>query len=113
MKKILSVLMLVLCSFVLLSAKDKDKGKDAGVNEMTGYVCNSKCVKQDAGKATCDATCKDKSGDMVFVDDGGKVIKIANPKKVKANMMGKEVKVKCKMKGDEMSIMEMVLANAG
>jgi hypothetical protein len=47
---------------------------------MSGWICDSKCVKQDAGKASCDASCAEKGGDTVFVDDQGKATKIANPK---------------------------------
>jgi hypothetical protein len=71
--------------------------------EMTGWVCSSACVKQSDGHATCDASCKDKSGDAVFVQDNGKVTKISNPDMVKGNM-GKQITAKCQMSKDKESL---------
>jgi hypothetical protein len=62
---------------------------------MTGLLCNSKCVTQSSGHAACDQNCSDKSGDVVLVDDQGKVFKIANQDKV-MSMTGKKVKMKCR-----------------
>jgi len=108
MKRTAALLALALGSTMLMSAQDKSKG-----TEMTGTICDQKCVKQDAGKAACDASCTEKSGDAVFVDDQGKATKIANPKMAKGKM-GKKVKVHGQMmKDDSMKIYDVVLANAG
>jgi hypothetical protein len=101
-------LALALGSTMLMSAQDKSKG-----TEMTGTICDQKCVKQDAGKAACDSSCTEKSGDAVFVDDQGKATKIANPKMAKGKM-GKKVKVHGEMmKDDSMKIYDVILANLG
>ena len=69
-------------------------------NDMTGWLCNSKCVTKNAGQAACDQGCADKSGDVVLVDDHGQVYKIANQDKVVAQA-GKKVKMKCRsVKGE-------------
>jgi hypothetical protein len=108
MKRSAVLLTVVLTSMILLYAQDSK------VMEMTGTICNSACVKQSAGQSTCDATCNDKTGDAVFVEDSGKVTKIANPDMVKGKM-GQKVKVKCTMDKDKeaMEILQVVLANAG
>jgi hypothetical protein len=108
MKRTAALLALALGSTMLMSAQDKGKG-----TEMTGTICDQKCVKQDAGKSACDASCTEKSGDAVFVDDQGKATKIANPKMAKGRM-GKKVKVHGEMmKDDSMKIYDVILANAG
>jgi hypothetical protein len=107
MKRSAALLTIVLTSLILLYAQDNKP------MEMSGWICNSTCVTQSAGKATCDATCKDKSGDAVFVDDQGKVSKITNQDMAKGNM-GQKVKVKCNMKDKEsMEILQIIQANAG
>lgn len=107
MKVTAGLLAIVLGSTMLVYAQDKTKG-----TEMTGWVCNSKCVTQNADKASCDQNCTDKSGDAVFVDDQGKVIKIANPTMVEG-AMGKKVQVKGKMmkKKDMMEVWDVILAH--
>jgi hypothetical protein len=102
MKRIAGLLVIALGSWMMLYAQgqsqksgDQDKGQ-----EMTGWICNSKCVKQTAATAACDETCTDKSGDVVFVDETGKVTKIANPDMV-MDKMGKKVKVKGEMMKDQ------------
>ncbi len=109
MKRIVGLLVVVLLSALLLSAQNKGKG-----TEMTGWICTSKCVKQVDGKATCDPNCKEKGGEAVFVDDQGKVTKIANQKMVKSHM-GQKVRVKGEMMKDKdmMQIYEVLLPNAG
>src|ERR1044071_1254482 len=108
MKRTDALLALALGSTMLMSAQDKSKS-----TEMTGTICDQKCVKQDAGKAACDASCTEKSGDAVFVDDQGKATKIANPKMAKGKM-GKKVKVHGEMmKDDTMKIYDVILANLG
>jgi len=67
---------------------------------MTGTICDQKCVKQDADKASCDLTCTEKSGEAVFVDDQGKAWKVANPEICKGKM-GKKVKVSGKKMDDQ------------
>jgi hypothetical protein len=69
-----------------------DMGK---MTDMSGILCNSKCVTQSAGHAACDMGCADKSGDVVLVDDQGKVFKIENQDKVMPHV-SKKVKMKCK-----------------
>ncbi len=106
MRRILGVLLTVFCSYMLLYAQEAGKG-----TEMTGWICNSKCVSHDAGKAACDQTCTDKSGDVVFVDDNGKVTKIANPEMAKGKM-GKKVKIHGEMMKDQdmIKMYDVVLA---
>lgn len=101
---------IVIASVILLYAQDNQP------KEMMGWICNSTCVTQSAGQATCDANCADKSGDPVFVQDNGKVSKISNPDMV-TGKMGHKVKVKCNMSKDKeaMEILEVhdIQANAG
>lgn len=109
MKRIAGLLALVLGATIMMYGQDKGKG-----SEMTGWICNSKCVQQNAGVAACDLKCTDKTGEAVFVDDQGKVTKIANPRKVKG-AMGKKVKVKAEMMDDKdmMEIYDVVHLNGG
>ena len=74
--------------------KDEGKGK-----AMTGWLCNSKCVKPDAGKNTCDKTCTVSDGDVVFIDSKGGVSNISNQDMVKPHA-GKKVKMMAAMKKD-------------
>jgi hypothetical protein len=67
--------------------------------EQMGWICNSSCVKHDQPVATCDGGCKEKSGDVVFIDEKGNITKISNPEKVKGHM-GKKMKMKCHMMKD-------------
>jgi hypothetical protein len=90
MKRIAWLLAAVLMAGVSLFAEDTGKATD-----MSGWLCNNKCVTQSAGHAACDQRCADKSGDVVLVDDQGRVFKIANQDKVKLHA-GKKVKMKCK-----------------
>lgn len=96
MRQMVGLVVLLFVSSLVMSAEEKDKA--AGM-EMTGVVCNSKCVKQDADKASCDANCNNKGGEVVFIDDQGKSFKIANQKMAKSHA-GKKVKMKGKMKGE-------------
>jgi hypothetical protein len=96
MKRIPYLLVALLASAISLSAEDMGKTKD-----MTGWLCNSKCVTKNAGHAACDQGCTDKSGDVVLVDDHGEVFKIANQDKVTSSA-GKKVKMKCRpVKGEK------------
>jgi hypothetical protein len=94
MKFIASLLTVVLGSALLL-AQDVSKAV-----EMSGTICDSKCVNQSGGHQACNLTCSEKSDDAVFIDDNGKVSKIANPDKVKG-YKGKHVKAKCKTMEDD------------
>ena len=90
MKRIVCIMALVFAATPFLFAGDKNKG-----SEMTGTVCDQKCVKQDADKASCDLNCTEKSGEAAFVDDQGNVWKVANPAVCKGKM-GKKAKVRGK-----------------
>ena len=109
MKRMTALLALLLASTMFVSAQDNGKG-----DEMSGVLCDQKCVKQDAGKAACDLSCTEKSGDRVFVDDEGKATKVANPE-ICEGKMGKKVKIHGKMmkNQDQMKVYDVVLANAG
>jgi hypothetical protein len=91
MRRISWILAAVLCSAMFLFAGDNDKA-----SEMTGWVCNSKCVTQNMGKATCNASCSETSGNVVFIDDQGQVSQIANQEMAKP-MTGKRCKMKATM----------------
>jgi hypothetical protein len=93
MKVIASLLTVVLGSALLLA---QEMSKDI---DMSGTICDSGCVTQTGGQAACNLKCSQKGGDAVFIDDNGKVTKIANPDKVKGHK-GKHVKAKCKMMDD-------------
>lgn len=96
MKNIAWLLAAVLGLGISLFAEDMGKA-----TEMTGLLCNNKCVTQTAGRASCDQNCTDKSGDLVLVDDHGQVYKIANQDKVMSHA-GKKVKMKCRpVKGEK------------
>jgi hypothetical protein len=96
MKRIACLLVAVLGLGISLFAEDMGKA-----TEMTGWLCDNKCVAQTAGHAACDQNCADKSGDVVMVDDQGRVFKIANQDKVKG-LAGKKAKMKCRpVKGEK------------
>ena len=100
MKRNVELCAIVLTSVILLYAQE-NKPENMPM-DMTGWICTSACVQQNAGHAACDAGCaaKDKKGEPVFVDDSGKVSKISNPDRIKGKM-GKKVKAKCKMNEDQ------------
>lgn len=99
MKRILCIMALVFATTPFLSAQDKSTGHD-----MTGTICDQKCVKQDADKASCDLSCTEQSGEAVFVDDQGKAWKVANPAVCKGKM-GKKVKLNGKKMEDQQDTM--------
>jgi hypothetical protein len=109
MKRMAALLALLLGSAVSLYAQDAGQG-----HEMTGVLCDQKCVKQDSGKAECDLSCTEKSGDRVFVDDNGKATKVTNPE-ICEGKMGKKVTIHGAMTKDKsaMKIYDVVFANAG
>ena len=90
MKRMAWLVIAVLASVMSLYAQDAGK-----MNTMIGWLCNSKCVTQNSGHAACDSNCADKSGDIVFIDDQDRVLKIANQDKVTLHA-GKKVKMKCR-----------------
>ena len=94
MKRIVCIMALVFAATPFLFAGDKNKG-----SEMTGTVCDQKCVKQDADKSSCDLNCTENSGEAAFVDDQGNVWKVANPAVCKGKM-GKKAKVRGKQMED-------------
>jgi len=81
--------LVVLCLATSLFAQDSNKKQQV---QMTGTICNSACVQPVNGLSTCSTTCTDKGGDVVLVDDQGKVMKISNPKMAMPHMK-KKVKV--------------------
>jgi hypothetical protein len=89
MKKLMWLLVAVVCLAASLFAQEPNKSKQ---KEMTGTICNSACVQPVDSVNTCSTTCTDKSGTAVLVDDQGKVMKIENPKMAMPHM-NKQVKV--------------------
>jgi len=99
MKRLLVLMALVVGITTLLSAGEKSKP-----SQMSGIICDQKCVKQDAsGKSACDSSCTEQSGEAVLVDNEGKAWKVTNPDICKGHM-GKKVKVKCNKKEDQQSV---------
>ena len=94
MKRIVCTMALLFAATPVLFAGDKNKG-----SEMSGTVCDQKCVKQDADKASCDLNCTENSGEAAFVDDQGNVWKVANPAVCKGKM-GKKATVRGKQLED-------------
>jgi hypothetical protein len=109
MKRMAALLAVALITTMSVSARDKGKG-----TEMTGVICDQKCVKQDEGKAACDLSCSETGGGAIFVDDQGNATKVANPA-ICEGKMGKKVKIHGKMmkNKDMMQIYDVVFANAG
>jgi hypothetical protein len=108
MKRLATLVALILGLLIAASAQEKSKAL-----EMTGTVCDQKCVSQDSGKATCDTSCTEHSGQAVFLDDSGKMWKVANPASCQGKM-GKKVKVQGeKMDDGTMYFHDVILANAG
>jgi len=80
---------------VLLSAVSlyaENMGKEA---DMSGVLCNWNSVVQNQGHAACNQNYAGQSGDVVFVDEQGRVFKIANQDKIVLRA-GKKVKTKSK-----------------
>lgn len=108
MKRLAVLFALVLGLFTSVVAQDQSKTK-----EMTGTVCDQKCVTHDSGQAACDTACEEHSGQAVFLDDSGKIWQVANPESCKGKM-GKKVKVHAEMKDDKtMYVYDVIFANAG
>ena len=102
MKRIVCIMALVFVMSPFVFAGDKNKG-----NEMSGTICDQKCVKQDADKASCDASCTEQSGEATFIDDQGKAWKVANPVVCKGHM-GKKVKIQCKKMEDQQDTLQIL-----
>ena len=102
MKRMAWLLIAVLCSAVLLHASEPKGDKDeAGKGkQLSGWLCNSKCVVNTGSKTSCKKDCSE-GGDVVFIDSKGAVMKIENQDKV-TSMAGKKVKMKAAMKGTDM-----------
>ncbi|HEU4413509.1 MAG TPA: hypothetical protein VFT65_01905 [Candidatus Angelobacter sp.] len=108
MKKLAALAALILGMGIWASAQDKSKA-----SEMSGTVCDQKCVKQDAGKNACDLSCTEHSGQAVFLDDSGNLWKVANPASCKGKM-GKKVNVHGeKVDDNTMYLHDVIYANAG
>ena len=56
---------------------------------------HDRSVKQSSGQNSCDKKCEEKTGEIVLIDDQGRLLKIANQEKV-APHVGKKVKMMCK-----------------
>jgi len=102
MKRIVFLIVLVFGLSTFLSAGDKSKA-----SQMNGTICDQKCVKQDAGKASCDLSCTEQSGEAAFVDDQGKAWKVANPAVCKVHM-GKKVKGQSKKMENQEDTLEIL-----
>ena len=87
MKRIAWLSVLALCSAALVCAQSASKAK-----QMTGTICDSGCVVQQADTATCNPACKHMRGEAVFIDDQGGVREIMNQDVCKTHM-GKHVKM--------------------
>ena len=108
MKRMAALIALILGSLISAYAQDQTK-----TMEMTGTVCDQKCVKQDSDKNSCDTSCTEHSGQAVFLDDSGKLWKVANPVSCKGKM-GKKVTIHGEKKDDgTMYFHDVILANAG
>jgi hypothetical protein len=81
-------LLALLCVATSLFAQDAEKSKE---KQVAGTICNSACVQPVNGVSTCNTSCTDRSGDVVLVDDLGKLKTIANPKMATPHM-NKQVK---------------------
>ncbi|HVO61920.1 MAG TPA: hypothetical protein VMT53_13365 [Terriglobales bacterium] len=100
MRRMVLIFVAVLCTGIAAYADDMSKGKDEGKGTaMTGWLCNSKCVKPSGSKNTCDKTCTATEGDVVFIDSRGQVDHIASQDMVKPHA-GKKVKMMAAMNKD-------------
>ena len=89
----------------LASLAYADEGSNNATVTMTGYICDSKCVVQNADQATCRNKCSESSGEYVFLT-GQNVLQISNPEMVKP-FAGKRAKVKCAPSKDKPGMMEV------
>ncbi len=99
MRRTALLLIVTLCSaMVLVAAQDQNNGGNSS-KEMIGWVCNAKCVDRSSGTPTCNQNCAEAAGEVVFIQDNGKVTKIANQQMAEP-MAGKKCKIKGKMDPD-------------
>jgi len=95
MKRIAGLLVVLVLSAGLLYSQE-------GTKEMNGRICYLNCIGQrvSSGQNYCDPNCKNKTGELVLVDDYGVVSHITNQDKV-AGYAEKDVKMHCKMMKDK------------
>src|SRR5512146_2418033 len=86
-------------AMVMVAAQDQDNAGNNSSKEMIGWICNAKCVDRSSGTPTCNQNCAEAVGEVVFIQDNGKVTKIANQQMAEP-MAGKKCKVKGKMDPD-------------
>ncbi len=99
MRRTALLLIVTLCSaMVLVAAQDQNNAGNSS-KEMIGWVCNAKCVDRSSGTPTCNQNCAEAAGEVVFIQDNGKVTKIANQQMAEP-MAGKKCKIKGKMDPD-------------
>lgn len=112
MRPMVALLAIALGS-AMMFGQEAGKAVPGQGKEMSGYLCDSKCVKQEAGKPTCDPNCTEESNQVVFVSDQGRVVPVDNPEVAKGK------KGKCKIHGEMMKdqgklhVYDVVFANAG
>src|SRR5215472_12535346 len=75
----MAALLVVALGSALMFGQQAGKAPGGQGKEMTGYLCDSKCVKQDAGKPACDPSCTEEGNQVVFVSDTGRVVPVDNP----------------------------------
>lgn len=80
---------------VLASAVTMYAGNTENAITMTGSLCDMNCVTQSSGRAACDQGCAEKSGEIIFIDGHGRILRIANQEKVMRHA-GKKVKMNCR-----------------
>jgi hypothetical protein len=85
MKQMVWLVLLILGSIPWSYAQDSSKAQ-----QMSGTICNAKCVIQTPDHASCDPKCDITGGQSVFINDAGKVDKITNQEKCRS-YMGKNV----------------------
>ncbi len=84
-----------LWSAVLLFAGDQNKPV-----EVTGWICNAKCVDQSSGTATCNQNCSETSGEVVFINEATGTVNRITEQEMAKPMSGKHCKVKGTMDPD-------------
>lgn len=107
MKLISKLLLCVLGSAALLFSADQNSKQTKTKN---GSICDAQCVTKVNDRNTCQPTCTEKSGEAVFVDDDGTVMKIENQNMAKPHM-GKHVSMKCTEAERENTLRILELSN--
>jgi hypothetical protein len=106
MKRSSKLLLGILCWAVLLFAADQN----TQTKTKTGSICDAQCVTKVNDRNTCDPNCTVKSGEAVFVDNDGTVMKIENQDMAKPHM-GKRVNMKCTEAERENTLRILQLSN--